>query len=113
MESLTARLPLLVTLDVPPARWAPAVEAAAYFVVAEARTNVVKHAGCGEAAVTVRDDARRLLLEVRDAGAGGADAARGGWISGMADRVAALGGSLTLASPPGGGTTVSVVLPLL
>jgi signal transduction histidine kinase len=92
----------------------PAVESAAYFVVREAVTNVVKHAGATGARVEVRTDAargRRLLrLAVRDDGVGGADP-EGGGLQGLARRVAALDGSLDVDSPPGGPTVITAEIP--
>ena len=87
------------------------IEASAYFIVAEALTNVVKHARAEHAEVTARLRDGRLHLAIRDDGIGGADP-RGGGLVGMDDRVTALGGRLTIASPPGGGTLVSAVVPL-
>jgi signal transduction histidine kinase len=93
-------------------RLAPMVEAAAYFVVSEALVNVAKHAP--EARVTVR--ALRadgeLRVDIEDDGPGGADAATGTGLRGLADRVAAVDGTLTVRSPRGGGTTVSAAIPV-
>jgi signal transduction histidine kinase len=88
------------------------VEVAAYYVVAEALANVAKHASAAAAYVDVevRDDA--LHLRVRDDGVGGADPARGSGLIGLDDRVAALGGTMRLDSPPGNGTTLLVTLPI-
>jgi signal transduction histidine kinase len=90
------------------------VEVAAYYVVAEALTNAAKHA---RASVIYVDadagpDGNALRLSVRDDGAGGADPARGSGLVGLKDRVEALGGTLTLHSPPGAGTALHVELPL-
>jgi signal transduction histidine kinase len=81
-------------------------------VVAEALTNVAKYSGASTA--TVRAEARDglLLVEVADDGVGGADAARGTGLRGLLDRVAALDGTLEVASPPGAGTRVRVRIPL-
>jgi signal transduction histidine kinase len=112
LSELVAGAPVPVTLDVDLPRVTPPVETAAYFVCAEALTNIVKYAP--ESAVTIRariaDDA--LQIEVRDDGCGDADPARGSGLRGLADRVDVLGGSLTVVSPPGGGTRVSAVLPI-
>jgi signal transduction histidine kinase len=87
------------------------VETAAYYVVAEALANVVKHAEAAGAVVRLDDRGGRLLVEVRDDGRGGADASRGSGLRGLADRVEATGGTLDVTSPPGAGTTVRAVLP--
>jgi signal transduction histidine kinase len=87
------------------------VESAAYFVVAEALTNVAKHAMAKRAHVSIAVQNSRLIIEVRDDGVGGADASRGSGLSGLADRVAALGGWMRVLSPPRGPTSVMVELP--
>jgi len=112
VESLTARLPLLVGVEIDEQRFTPALEAAAYFVIAEGLTNVVKHAGAGEAAVHVAPAGDSLLVEVSDDGCGGADPCCGSGLRGLEDRVAALNGTLELASPAGAGTRLRVELPL-
>jgi signal transduction histidine kinase len=112
LESLTARAPLPVTLDVTSARFGAVVEATAYFVAAEALANVAKHAGASEARVRVVVDGDDLIVEVADDGRGGADP-RGSGLAGLADRVAALDGSFLVDEPPGGGTRVRAALPLL
>ncbi len=94
-----------------PGRCAVSVEATAYFVVAEALSNVTKHSGAGSAAVTVRQERQRLLLTITDDGHGGADESRGSGLSGIRRRVEAYDGRLTLDSPPGGPTTMQVELP--
>jgi len=88
----------------------PVLETAAYFVVAEALTNVAKHAPGASATVTLDLDPERLLVVVADDGPGGADPAGGG-LTGLRQRVAALDGTLTVTSPPGGGTTIRAELP--
>jgi len=112
LESLAARapLPVSVTADVEE-RLPPAVEAAAYFVVMEALTNVAKYASARSAEVTVEQIDGRVVVGVRDDGIGGADPATGTGLAGLADRVAALGGRLSVESPPGGGTVVRADLP--
>ena len=106
-----ARLDLPVDVDLPAERFPREVEANAYFVVAEALTNVVKHAHASRAEVTARVDAGKLRVEVRDDGLGGADP-EGHGLVGMDDRVTALGGRLEIDSPAGGGTLVAVTLPV-
>ncbi|WP_081620407.1 sensor histidine kinase [Nocardiopsis potens] len=88
-----------------------AVEATAYFVVAESLTNIAKHAGASAAAVEVARDGARLRVRVTDDGRGGADEGGGSGIGGMRRRVAALDGGLAVSSPPGGPTRVEAVLP--
>ncbi|MDW5598657.1 PAS domain S-box protein, partial [Conexibacter stalactiti] len=112
VESLTGPLPLLVTLAIPERRWPPATEAAAYFVIAEALTNVVKHAQATAATVTVADDDGALAIEVADDGRGGAVATPGRGLAGLQDRVAALGGALTVERGEQGGTRLRATLPL-
>lgn len=112
VESMTAPLPLLVTREIPERRWPPTVEAAAYFTIAEALTNVVKHAAASAASVRVDDDGGRLTVEVADDGRGGADVTRGSGLAGLRDRVAALDGTLEVASPAGGGTRLRATIPL-
>jgi len=110
--ALTARAPLPVTFSVPDIRLAPSVEAACYFVTAEALTNVAKHAQASEAHVEVAVDDDRVVVTVTDDGRGGAHALPGHGLGGLSDRVAAFGGSLELESPVGGGTIVRATLPL-
>jgi signal transduction histidine kinase len=93
-------------------RLPPAVEAAAYYIASEALTNVAKHAQARRARVSVRRDGGVLRCEVSDDGRGGADPAAGTGIVGLRDRAEAAGGTLSLASPPGGGTSVTAALPL-
>ncbi|WP_316775990.1 sensor histidine kinase [Streptomyces sasae] len=88
-----------------------AVEAAAYYVVAEALTNVAKYGGVAEAGVRLARVPRGLLVLVRDEGRGGADESRGTGLLGIRRRVAALDGTTTVTSPPGGPTVIEVELP--
>jgi signal transduction histidine kinase len=91
---------------------APApVEAAAYFVCAEALTNVAKYAHATRVTIDVRRDPAGLTVTIADDGAGGADPARGTGLRGLADRVEALGGRLSVESPPGAGTRLVAELP--
>jgi len=96
---------------VTPERLPPDVEASAYFILAEALTNVVKHARATRASVRASVADGGLTLEVRDDGVGGADP-EGHGLLGVADRVDALGGRLRIESAPGAGTRVSARLPL-
>jgi len=113
IASLAARAPVPVeVLDVPGDRLPSAVETTAYFTVAEALTNVAKYAEANEATVRVACEDSDLVVEVRDDGIGGADPGGGSGLSGLADRVEAVDGSLSVESPPGAGTLVRAVLPL-
>ena len=113
LASLTARSAVAVELAVPSERFSPDVEAAAYFVCSEALANVAKYASATHVSVTVRASRRELVAEVADDGCGGAVTDAGGTgLRGLADRVEALGGSLELTSPRGGGTRVMATLPL-
>jgi signal transduction histidine kinase len=113
VEALAVRSPLPVrVVEVPGERLPEPVEAAAYFVIAEALTNVAKYADAKEATVAVRRQNGSALVEVRDDGVGGADPARGSGLHGLADRVAALDGSLSLDSPPGMGTILRAEIPV-
>ncbi|WP_203818486.1 sensor histidine kinase [Paractinoplanes ferrugineus] len=103
-------VPCRVEVDVP-VRCAASVEATAYFVVAEALTNVVKHSGASSVAVTVRREHDRLHVVIEDDGHGGADEGSGSGLAGIRRRVEAYDGRLTLTSPPGGPTRMLVELP--
>ncbi|KAB8190900.1 HAMP domain-containing protein [Nonomuraea phyllanthi] len=112
LKALARRSPLPVELDLNvPDRLPEPVEVAAYYVVSEALANTAKHARA--TAATVRAEAREglLRLEVRDDGAGGAAAGGGSGLIGVTDRVEALGGTLTVTSPPAQGTTLVADLP--
>lgn len=111
LSGLAARCPVPVTVDVDTSkRPAPTVEAVAYFVVAEALTNVAKHAGASRASVTVRHRDGVLSVRVSDDGVGGADPAGAG-LSGLAGRVGAVDGRLSIESPRGGPTIITVEMP--
>jgi signal transduction histidine kinase len=113
VDALVARSPVPVTVrgDLPE-RPAPSVEAALYFVVAEALTNVAKYAGADRATVTLSCADDHAQVEVRDDGRGGAEPARGSGLRGLVDRLGALGGHLHVQSERGAGTTVHAVVPL-
>jgi signal transduction histidine kinase/PAS domain-containing protein len=110
VDDLIGRLRIPVTVDVPADRFRPEIEANAYFVVAEALTNVSKHSQARHAGVRVWVEDGLLHVEVRDDGVGGAHP-EGGGLRGLADRMDALGGRLTIDSPPAGGTRISASLP--
>ncbi|MEU2583002.1 sensor domain-containing protein [Streptomyces avermitilis] len=103
-------VPVDVGLELP-GRLPEAVEAAAYFVVCEALANVAKHSGASRAEVSGGHREGRLVLEVHDDGGGGANAADGSGLTGLADRVSVLDGRLALSSPPGGPTLLRVEIP--
>jgi PAS domain S-box-containing protein len=112
LEDLTAGAPLPVVLDVTDERFAPEIESAAYFIVAEALTNVAKHARARVAEVSIGHVGDELRIVVADDGAGGVDLAGGSGLRGLHDRVAVLDGALAVGPAPGGGTTLRAVLPL-
>ncbi|WP_250009032.1 sensor histidine kinase [Actinoplanes sp. M2I2] len=112
LESLVGGLAVPVKLQMSMPRLPERLETTVYFFVAEALTNVVKHARASRAEVTVRVDGTVLRAEVRDDGIGGADPARGSGLTGLADRVQALDGTLTFTSAGGSGTVVRACLPL-
>ncbi len=112
LSSVVSRCPVPVSLSVDvPTRPSAAVESAAYFVVAEALTNVAKHAQATRAHVTIAAQNNRLIVEVRDDGVGNAAATPGSGLAGLEDRVAALGGWMRIISPSKGPTTIVVELP--
>jgi signal transduction histidine kinase len=109
--SLASRMPVAVQTDVSVGRLPAAVEATAYFVVAESLTNVAKHARAESAAVTARVEDGTLRVQVRDDGIGGARPDGSGLV-GLADRLAVLGGRLRVESPADGGALVTADIPL-
>jgi PAS domain S-box-containing protein len=112
LEALALRVPLDVELEALPDRVLPEpIEAAAYYVVAEALANVQKHAGARRVVVSVRAGDERVEVRVSDDGRGGADP-DGHGLRGLADRVEALGGRLDVESPAGGGTVLRAVIPV-
>jgi len=111
VDQVVARLDVPVEVDLPGERFTADVEASAYFIVAEALTNVVKHAQAEHAEVSAAVEDGVLRVQVRDDGSGGADPDGHGLV-GMADRVTALGGRLEIDSPPGEGTRLAATLPL-
>jgi signal transduction histidine kinase len=113
LTTLAERAPVDVELDVqldrrPP----PAIEAAAYYVVAEALANIAKYAEATTASVLVTTDDQRLRVEVGDDGVGGADPTAGSGLRGLADRVQAFGGELRVISSRGEGTQILAELPV-
>jgi signal transduction histidine kinase len=113
LEALAGRAPFPVTVSGVPARRLPAaVEATAYFITAEALTNVAKYANATRASVELSEERGKLRVTVTDDGTGGADAARGTGLRGLRDRVSALDGRFEVISPPGRGTVLIAELPL-
>ncbi len=113
LEALVHRAPLPVELGATPGERLPErVESAAYFVVAEALTNVVKYSRANHARVNVTRRNGRVLVEVADDGVGGADPAKGSGLRGLLDRVSALEGGFEVDSQPGRGTTVRATIPV-
>jgi signal transduction histidine kinase len=112
VEALSHRMPLPVALQIPNDRYPPSIESAAYFVVAEALTNVAKYANAKTARVMATSCDDCLTLTIEDDGVGGAHASAGSGLSGLHDRITALSGTLTLDSPPGRGTRIRAEIPL-
>jgi signal transduction histidine kinase len=114
LGELADRSPIPVVVDADLAGRPPSqVENTAYFVVAEALTNIAKHSGATRASVTVRQRRGVLTVEISDNGHGGADPHRGTGLTGLADRAAVIGGRMLLSSPDGGPTLLRVELPCL
>jgi signal transduction histidine kinase len=111
LEGLAARSPVPVELRVARERAAPAAEAAIYFTVAEALTNIAKHAQASFARVRVDVEGGKLIAEVIDDGIGGAAATPTSGLGGLTDRLEALGGTLIVDSPAGDGTVIRARVP--
>jgi signal transduction histidine kinase len=112
IEVLVSRVRLPVSISVTGERLPEALEATAYFIVAEALTNAVRHAHASRARVTAAVDGGQLSLEVRDDGVGGARTDGGSGLIGLRDRAAAVNGELFVQSPSGEGTVITARLPL-
>jgi signal transduction histidine kinase len=113
LHGLAVRAPLPVRVDADSIGRMPAhVEATAYFVVAEALTNIARHAGARQATVAIRRRGAELVIDVTDDGAGGADATRGTGLLGLRDRLDAIADTLAVESAPGRGTRLLAVIPL-
>jgi signal transduction histidine kinase len=111
VEALASRMPVPVDVDMPVGRFPAAIEASAYFVVAEALTNVAKHARAQHAAVMARMSDGTLQVEIEDDGIGTADPGGQGLL-GLADRLASLDGVLRVVSVPAQGTKVIATVPV-
>lgn len=112
VEALAERTPFPVTSTIPEGRFRPEIEVAAYYVIAEALTNVARYAGATEARIDASYASGRLVLKVSDNGRGGADPRAGSGLRGLADRLATIGGELNVVSPVGAGTVLTASLPL-
>jgi signal transduction histidine kinase len=114
LRALGRRSAVPVDLDVRiDGRLTGAVEAGAYYVVSELLTNAAKHARASAVEVNAEASGGTLRVRVRDNGVGGATTLRGSGLAGLKDRIEALGGTFSIHSPAGGGTTVSCELPVL
>jgi PAS domain S-box-containing protein len=112
VEMLARRAPVAVEIDeISHERLPEPVEAAAYYVIAEALTNIAKYARASTARVRVAPTGTGVVVEVSDDGIGGADPVNGSGLRGLADRVEALGGALQVHSPAGGGTSLRAEIP--
>ena len=112
LEALASRLPIPVEIETPEVELPQAVEAALYYVIAEALANVIKYARASVVGVCVTSNETSARVEVVDDGVGGADPATGSGLRGLSDRVAALEGTLAVDSPPTGGTRITADIPL-
>jgi signal transduction histidine kinase len=112
VEALADHAPIPVHVDIPEQRYPTPVESAAYFLAAEALTNVAKYACASTARVTGAGTTDRLVLTIEDDGVGGATPSPGSGLAGLHDRVAALAGTLVVDSPPGAGTSIRAEIPL-
>ena len=112
VDALVSRSSVPVTVDVCPQRFPSAIEATAYFVASEALTNVIKHAHAQRAEVEAHVEDGTLRVEVRDDGVGGADPSHGSGLTGLKDRVEALGGTIEITSAAGGGTSLVARIPI-
>ena len=111
LEELAGQATVPVVLRVPSERFPAPHEAAVYFVCSEGLANVAKYAGASRARIDIDAAGSRLVVRVAADGRGGADPSRGSGLRGLADRVAALGGALSVDSPQGGGTRLTAELP--
>jgi signal transduction histidine kinase len=111
IEALADRTPLPVTVQAPAERYRPEVEATAYYVVAEALTNVVKYAKASAVTLSIDHGNGVLTVAIADDGVGGADASNGSGLRGLDDRVAAIGGTLEVRSEAGEGTLIRADIP--
>lgn len=111
IEDVAERLPLDLDLRIPDQRWNAKVETTVYFLACEALTNAARHSEARHVSLSVEAGDAAVNVEIRDDGRGGAAPSKGSGLAGMRDRVHALGGTLTIHSPAGGGTSIRAVLP--
>jgi signal transduction histidine kinase len=112
LEALASRVPLPIECELDlPDRPPPGVEAVAYFLVAEAITNVLKYAQANRAKIRARYEGDHVVVETEDDGVGGADERNGSGLQGLRDRVGALDGTFAVISDPGAGTLVQARIP--
>jgi signal transduction histidine kinase len=112
VRGLADRAPVPVVVDIADERYPNSVESAAYFVAAEALTNVAKYSGASTARVTTTRTAGHLAMTIDDDGVGGARPSADGGLAGLSDRLAAVDGTLTVSSEPGEGTRIRAEIPL-
>jgi signal transduction histidine kinase len=112
VQPLADRASLPVEIEIPDERYPTPVESAAYFVAAEALTNMTKYARASTARIRGTRTPAGLSLVIEDDGVGGAKRTPGSGLAGLGDRLAALDGVLTVDSPPGGGTRIRAEIPL-
>jgi signal transduction histidine kinase len=112
LPELAGRAGIPVELEISVGALPPAVEAAVYFACAEALANAGKHAEASSVTISVSQSSSRLVLTLVDDGVGGADPGKGSGLRGLADRVEALGGQLSVRSPMGGGTRLEATIPV-
>jgi signal transduction histidine kinase len=113
LKALGRRSPVRVKLNMGFEQRLPEhVEVAAYYIVSEALTNTSKHANATRVWVSLRVETDMLRLSIRDDGVGGADSNRGSGLTGLRDRIEALGGRIKIESPPGSGTLLEVEIPI-
>lgn len=110
-RTLASRAPIPVTVSSTEKRFPPAIETAAYFVIAEALTNIAKYADASKVSITIGQDNGYARIDVHDDGIGGADPAKGSGLAGLADRIGALDGRLTISSDARAGTCITAQIP--
>ena len=111
IRTLAERASFAVAIEGTAGRLPEHIETAAYFVVAEALTNVAKHANANRALIRIGRDPAGLTIEIDDDGVGAANPGQGSGLHGLADRVGALGGRFSVSSAPGGGTRIQAEIP--
>lgn len=112
LRQLATRAPIPISVSAPHERFPEAIESTAYFIACEALANIAKYAHASTAEISVQRVDSRLVVDIADDGIGGADQNEGSGLAGLADRVAAVDGTLTVQSPAGKGTRIRAELPL-